>query len=59
MTRSDTKTLPVALAGLFGEFSTQYGVVMAAAVIGTLPTFLIFLFLQRYMVSSLAGAVKQ
>lgn len=59
MTEKTTQTLPVALAGLFGEFGTRYGVVMAAAALGTLPTFLIFVFLQKYMVSNLAGAVKQ
>lgn len=53
------KTLPVGLAGLFGEFTTQWNLVMAAATISTLPTLLVFLILQRHLVGNLtAGAIK-
>lgn len=53
------KTLPVALAGLFGEFTTQWEVVMAAATISTLPTLIVFLVLQKRLVGNLTmGAIK-
>ena len=59
LTSPDKRTLPVALAGLFGEFTTQWDVVMAAGVTATVPTILIFLILQKRLVGNLAGgAVK-
>lgn len=59
MTKSELKTVPVGLAGFFGEFTTQWNLVMAASTIATLPTLLLFLVLQRRLVSELAaGAVK-
>ncbi len=59
MTQNELKTIPVGLAGFFGEYTTRWGLVMAASVIATLPTLFIFLFLKRQLVSGLtAGAIK-
>jgi len=59
MTSDQNKTVPVGLAGFFGEYTTQWNLVMAASVVSTLPTLIIFMFLQRKLVSDLsAGAVK-
>lgn len=59
MTSDENKTVPVGLAGFFGEYTTQWNLVMAASVVSTLPTLVIFMFLQRKLVSDLsAGAVK-
>lgn len=59
VTRSELKTIQVALAGMFGETSTNWDLVMAGSVIASLPTMLMYLFLQRYLLSGLtAGAVK-
>lgn len=59
MTQEDRKTVPVGLASFFGEYTSQWNLVMSASVISTLPTLLLFLFLQRRLVSDLtAGAVK-
>lgn len=59
MTKSELKTILVGLAGFFGEFTAQWNLVMAASTIATLPTLLLFLALQRRLVSELAaGAVK-
>jgi ABC-type glycerol-3-phosphate transport system permease component len=59
MTRNELKTVPVGLAGFFGQYTTQWDLVMAASVVATLPTLIIFLLLQRQLVSGLtAGAVK-
>ncbi|MFC7620697.1 carbohydrate ABC transporter permease [Microlunatus sp. GCM10028923] len=55
----EKRTLPVALAGLFGEYTTEWDVVMSASVVATIPTMIIFLILQRRLVPNLAeGAVK-
>ncbi|MGC4151608.1 MAG: carbohydrate ABC transporter permease [Propionicimonas sp.] len=55
----ELKTLPVGLAGLFGEFTTQWNLVMAAATVSTLPTMIVFLVLQRQLIGNLtSGAVK-
>jgi ABC-type glycerol-3-phosphate transport system permease component len=60
VTRNELKTVPVGLAGFFGEYTTRWDLVMTASVLATLPTLVIFLILQRRLVSGLAtGAVKQ
>jgi ABC-type glycerol-3-phosphate transport system permease component len=60
VTRNELKTVPVGLASFFGEYTTRWDLVMTASVLATLPTLLIFLILQRRLVSGLAaGAVKQ
>lgn len=60
LTREEMKTMPLALYIYFGENVTDWGHVMAGAALTTLPTLLLFLPLQRYMVSGLAaGSVKQ
>lgn len=54
-----TKTLPVAIFDFVGYASIDWGGLMAAAVIVTLPIMVIALFTQRYIVSGLtAGATK-
>jgi multiple sugar transport system permease protein len=59
MTRNEIKTIPIGLAGFFGQYTTQWNLVMAASVVATIPTLIIFLFLQRQLISGLsAGAVK-
>ena len=59
ITDNNLKTIPIGLANLFGQYTTQWDLVMSASVIATIPTLIIFLFLQRQLVSGLAaGAVK-
>ncbi|MET7373336.1 carbohydrate ABC transporter permease [Micromonospora arida] len=56
---SDTKTLPVAIFDFVGYASIDWGGLMAAATVVTLPIMLIALFVQKYVVSGLtAGATK-
>jgi multiple sugar transport system permease protein len=43
-------TLPVGLASFAGEFQTEWEMVMAGASVATLPTLLLFVALQRYIV---------
>ena len=54
------KTLTVGLAQSFlGEYAYDYGALMAFSLCGSLPVVLIFIFLQKYMISGMtAGAVK-
>ncbi|MCI6377614.1 MAG: carbohydrate ABC transporter permease [Clostridiales bacterium] len=60
MTKQEMKTLPIGISETFlGEYSYNYGGMMAFAFAGTLPIVLIFIFLQKYMIAGLtAGAVK-
>jgi multiple sugar transport system permease protein len=56
---ASTKTLPVAIFDFVGYASIDWGGLMAAAVVVTLPIMLIALFTQKYIVSGLtAGATK-
>lgn len=60
LTEEEAKTMPLALYAYFGENVTDWGNVMAASALTTLPTLLLFLPLQTRMVSGLAaGSVKQ
>lgn len=53
------RTLPIGLQSLIGEYSTDWGMLMAGSVITTLPIVLFFLFVQKRLVSGLAaGSVK-
>ena len=60
MQDTNMKTLTVGLAqGFLGEYAYDYGALMAFSLCGSLPVVLIFVLLQRYMISGLtAGAVK-
>lgn len=60
MQRDSMKTLTVGLAQSFlGEYSNDYGALMAFSVAGSLPIVLLFVFFQKYMISGLTtGAVK-
>jgi multiple sugar transport system permease protein len=59
LANEDTRTLPVAIFGFISYASIDWGGLMAAAVIITLPVLIITLFVQRYVVAGLtAGAVK-
>jgi multiple sugar transport system permease protein len=47
-------TLPLGLATLHGQFTTEWNVVMAGSVVSILPIALVYLFAQRYIISGLA-----
>jgi ABC-type glycerol-3-phosphate transport system permease component len=56
---ADRRTLPVGLQSLIGEFTTDWGLLMAGAVITTMPIVVAFFFVQRSLTQGLAaGAVK-
>ena len=59
LTGSGTKTLPLAVFNFVSYASIDWGAIMAATVVMTLPIIVIALFLQKYIVSGLtAGATK-
>jgi multiple sugar transport system permease protein/raffinose/stachyose/melibiose transport system permease protein len=56
---SRVKTLPIGLAEFTSEFNTDWGAVMAASLLMTLPVVALFLALQRLFIGGLtAGAIK-
>jgi ABC-type glycerol-3-phosphate transport system permease component len=55
----DLKTLPLGLQDLYESSTLDWGMIMAAGVMITIPSLLFFLFVQRYLISGWgAGAVK-
>lgn len=51
----EVQTLPVALAGLQGQFTTQWDVVMAGSIVSILPMLAIYLFAQKYVIQGVAN----
>jgi ABC-type glycerol-3-phosphate transport system permease component len=59
LTQTGMKTLPLGLYQFFGDDRVDWGAIMAASAIATLPTLILFLPLQSKLTSGLAaGAVK-
>jgi len=56
--RPDLRTLSVGMLAFVGEDSIDWSGMAAAAVISLLPIVALFIFLQRYFVEGIAGAVK-
>lgn len=55
---NDTKVMTLAISTLASVVLPDYGVVLLATVIATIPTLLIFFILQRQFVQGMLGAVK-
>jgi len=51
---SDMRTVPLALSVLSGQFSTNFGMVMAGAVVATLPMLVVFIAFQKYFMKGIA-----
>lgn len=52
-------TLPIGLKGIIGQYTVDWGLVMAATVLTLVPSVIIFMFMGRYFVSGLMnGATK-
>ncbi|CAM3472262.1 carbohydrate ABC transporter permease [Occultella aeris] len=47
-------TLPLGLATLQGQFTTQWNVVMAGSVVSVLPIAIVYIFAQRYIIAGFA-----
>jgi multiple sugar transport system permease protein len=56
---SQIQTLPVGLSSLIDENRTEYGMILAVAVLALIPSMILFGYIQRYLTTGLAaGAVK-
>lgn len=55
----DMFTLPIGLATLSGLYRVEWGLIMAGAILTTLPVLAVFVWMRNYLISGLtAGAVK-
>jgi len=52
------RTLPVAIYGFVGQFTTQWNVVFAAVAIALAPILLFYLFAQRQLIRGFTGGIK-
>ena len=48
------RTIPLGIRMFLGQYSTEYGLVMAASVVSLVPVFVVFLFFQRFFVQGIA-----
>ncbi|MCL2880535.1 MAG: carbohydrate ABC transporter permease, partial [Treponema sp.] len=48
------KTIPLGIRMFLTQYSTEYGLVMAASVVSLIPVFVVFLFFQRFFVEGIA-----
>ncbi len=58
MTNSDSQTMPMVVANLTQGYVTDYGMLMLAVLICTLPTAIVFFCLQNAFAEGITGAVK-
>jgi multiple sugar transport system permease protein len=52
----ELQTLPVALAGLQGQYTTEWDIVMAGSVVSVLPMLALYVFAQKYVVQGVASS---
>ncbi|WP_127486238.1 carbohydrate ABC transporter permease [Paenibacillus ehimensis] len=59
MTKQEFRTLPVGIMDFKGQYETNWGTMMAASLLISIPVFVLFLFIQRQLVAGLTeGATK-
>ena len=54
--KPELQTLPIALAGLQGQYTTDWDVVMAGSVVSILPMLALYLFAQKYVIQGVANS---
>jgi multiple sugar transport system permease protein len=54
--KPELQTLPVALAGLQGQYTMSWDIVMAGSVVSILPMLALYIFAQRYVVQGVANS---
>lgn len=59
LTRPNLRTLAVGIYSFKGQYFTDWSGMAAASTIALIPIIIAFLFMQRYFVEGIAGAVKQ
>jgi multiple sugar transport system permease protein len=55
LTRTELKTIQIGLRMFISQYSSEYGLIMAASVVALVPVLAIFLSLQRYFVQGIAS----
>jgi multiple sugar transport system permease protein len=55
LTRTNLKTIQIGLRAFISQYSSEYGLIMAASVVALIPVLAIFLSLQRYFVQGVAS----
>ena len=55
LTTESKKTLQIGLRMFIGQYSSEYGLIMAASVISLIPVLIVFLIFQRYFVEGIAA----
>ena len=55
---SDHQTMPVAIAGFFGQYVSDWNLVFAALLISIVPVLAVYLALQRSIINGFAGGLK-
>ncbi|MDR0374899.1 MAG: carbohydrate ABC transporter permease [Treponema sp.] len=55
LTRTELKTIQIGLRMFISQYSSEYGLIMAASVVALIPVLAIFLSLQRYFVQGVAS----
>jgi len=53
------KTMTLLISTLSSAYNPQYGVIMTAIVIATLPMIIVFFTLQKHFVQGITGSIKQ
>lgn len=56
LTTETKKTVQIGLRMFIGQYSSEYGLIMAAAVISLIPVLIVFLSLQKYFVEGIAAS---
>jgi multiple sugar transport system permease protein len=56
LTRTELKTIQIGLRMFISQYSSEYGLIMAASVVALIPVFFIFLSLQRYFIQGVASS---
>ncbi|HMR12884.1 MAG TPA: carbohydrate ABC transporter permease, partial [Arachnia sp.] len=56
--KTEYQTMPMLISNLSAGYVTNYGVLMLAVLLASLPTMVIFLILQRSFAAGMTGAIK-
>ncbi|MBB3111319.1 lactose/L-arabinose transport system permease protein [Paenibacillus phyllosphaerae] len=54
----EKRTIPLLISNLGSSYTPDYGMIMTAIVISTLPTALVFFLMQKHFVAGMVGSVK-
>lgn len=56
LTKTELKTIQIGLRMFIGQYSSEYGLIMAASVVALIPVVVVFLSLQKFFVQGVATA---